>query len=256
MANVLTVGFERDQSEIFRLLLFLHRSHETDHASNAREALDAARRRPPDVIVIDPRLPDERGSALCESLKSHRNTCQIPVVIIMAWGDFDSPEQYTRSGSNARVYAPYSPDEFLAAVDEALSWAQSLPARRGAGQIVFDTRDEDGWLQQTNDMNVDVLTLTTLPEGEAVELKRVVLEAGDTLRAWGRENRCGRAASLCWKVERERIHLEVSRDGLRERSPDDPLTRFLDALFWRCGFVPPAGSPTGEPVVLEKVVPV
>jgi DNA-binding response OmpR family regulator len=255
MGNVLIVGSERDTGELLRLRL-LQRSHETDHASNAHEALATVRRHPPDLILIDPMLPDLDGFSLCASLKSHRDTCQIPIVIITDWHNFDLWERSVRSGSTASVYPPYNPDQFFTAVDQALSWAQSRSARCGAGQIVFDTQDEDDWLRQTNDMNVDVLTLTTLPEGEAGELKRVVLEAGDTLRAWGHENRCERVATLCWKVERERIHLEVIRDGLREGSPNDPLTTCLDALVEGCGFVLSAGSQTGEPIVLEKVIQV
>lgn len=253
MANVLTVGYDQDNSDMIRNLLQF-RAHETHPVANYEEAMATLGRYRADLIIINPMLSGTDGFTLCESLKSRRDACQIPVVILTSQNDNTYREQSVRSGSNAHVTMPYTPDQLFLAVDQALTWAQSRPARRGAGQIVFDTHDEHGWLRQTNDMNVDVLTVTTLPEGEAGELKRVVLEAGDTLRAWGHENRRGRVASLCWEVERERVCLEVSRDELREGTPDDPLTRFLDALVGRCGFVPPAGSQAGEPVVLEKVV--
>jgi hypothetical protein len=47
------------------------------------------------------------------------------------------------------------------------------------GQIVFETGYEEGRLRQTNDLNVEILARTSLPEDDARGLKQIILEMGD-----------------------------------------------------------------------------
>jgi CheY-like chemotaxis protein len=253
MANVLIVGYDTGNSELIRRLL-LFRAHETDSVSNSEEAMATLRRYRPDVITINPMLAGPPGLALCERLKSQRATCLIPVVILTSLNDTKTWQQSLRSGSNAHVTMPYTPQELFTAVDQALSWPQLHSARCGAGQIIFDTRNEDERLHQTNDLTVDILTLTSLPEDEVGELKQVVLEMGDRLREWGYKKWRERVESLHWKVERDRINLEIRQDGFPDDCPDDPLSVSLDALVRQCGFVESPGSRTEGPVVLDRII--
>ena len=253
MPNFLIVEYGAEHTDIVKRLLSL-RGYESQAASSCEEALAKLRRQRPDVITINPMLPDRTGFDLCKCLKSERVMCLIPVIVITSLSEQQFREQGFRFGSNAHLTMPYSVDQFFEAVEEALRCPKDHAARCGVGEIVIDTRHEDSRLRQTNDLIVDVLTLTSLPEDEAGELKQIVLEMGDRLRDWGCQRQCERVASLHWKVERDRINLAICRDGLPAGSPDDPLSMSLDALVERCRFIELPGGRTGERVVLDRII--
>jgi len=51
---------------------------------NGREALDAVRQEPPDVILLDWMMPELDGPETCRQLKSDPTTASIPVVFLTA----------------------------------------------------------------------------------------------------------------------------------------------------------------------------
>ncbi len=51
-------------------------------AMTAQEAMDLAVRQVPDLIVIDPQLPDMDGLELCQQLRTHPVTARVPVIIV------------------------------------------------------------------------------------------------------------------------------------------------------------------------------
>ncbi len=253
MPNFLIVEYGAEHTAILKRLLAL-RGYESETASSCEEALAKLRRERPDVITINPMLPDRSGFDLCECLKSERVMCLIPVIVITSVHEQAVRNQGFRSGSNAHLTMPYSVDQFFEAVEEALRCPKDHAARFGVGEIVIDTRHEDSRLRQTNDLIVDVLTLTSLPEDEAGELKQIVLEMGDKLRDWGSQRQCELVASIQSKVERDRINLAICRDGLPAGSLDDPLSMSLDTLVERCRFIELPESRSGGRVVLDRIV--
>ncbi len=253
MPNFLIVEYGAEHTDIVKRLLSL-RGYESEAASSCEEALAKLGRQRPDVITINPMLPDRAGFDLCECLKSERVTCLIPIIVITSLHEAVIRNQGLRSGSNSHLTMPYSVDQFFEAVEEALRFPNDHAARCGVGEIVIDTRHEDSRLRHTNDLIVDVLTLTSLPEEEVGELKQIVLEMGDRLRDWGCQRQCELVASIQSKVERDRITLAISRDGLPAGSSDDPLSISLDALVERCRFIELPGSRSGGRVVLDRII--
>lgn len=63
---------------------------EVTMAASAEEALEAARRDPPDLVLLDVRLPGQDGFTVCKALKSDPQTRHIPVVLVTALGDRES----------------------------------------------------------------------------------------------------------------------------------------------------------------------
>lgn len=51
---------------------------------NGREALDAVRQEPPDVILLDWMMPELDGPETCRQLKSDPSTAAIPVIFLTA----------------------------------------------------------------------------------------------------------------------------------------------------------------------------
>jgi two-component system cell cycle response regulator len=79
-------------------------------------ALTAARQDPPDLVLLDLRLPDIDGVAVCAELKAYPRTAQVPVIFISA---FDEPEAKVTAfaaGGVDYVVKPINADEVLARV--------------------------------------------------------------------------------------------------------------------------------------------
>jgi len=53
-------------------------------ASSGREAIEAARRELPDVIVLDLMMPEMNGFEVVAALNEHPDTARIPIVIVTA----------------------------------------------------------------------------------------------------------------------------------------------------------------------------
>jgi two-component system cell cycle response regulator DivK len=53
-------------------------------AENAADGIAIARREKPDIIIMDVRLPDMRGTEAAKILRQDKETCGIPIVFVTA----------------------------------------------------------------------------------------------------------------------------------------------------------------------------
>jgi two-component system, cell cycle response regulator DivK len=53
-------------------------------AENAADGIAIARREKPDIIIMDVRLPDMRGTEAAKILRQDKETCDIPIVFVTA----------------------------------------------------------------------------------------------------------------------------------------------------------------------------
>ncbi len=53
-------------------------------AENAADGIAMARKEKPDIIIMDVRLPDMRGTEAAQILRQDKETCDIPVVFVTA----------------------------------------------------------------------------------------------------------------------------------------------------------------------------
>jgi response regulator RpfG family c-di-GMP phosphodiesterase len=98
-----------------------------DEASSAAEAETRLRRRRPDVIVLDLRMPGTGGIDFCRALKADERTAGIHVVALTG-ADQDDVRAVQRAGAAAVVRKPFSPLELLAVV-ERFSGRTPVPIR-------------------------------------------------------------------------------------------------------------------------------
>lgn len=95
-------------------------------AANGREAVKAARRIRPDVILLDLKLGDENGFTVAAKIRKDPATARIPV--IMMSGHFNGLNNWslpTRSAGNMYLTKPFSQK------DVVLSIQTTLAAREG-----------------------------------------------------------------------------------------------------------------------------
>jgi len=90
----------------------------TSRAASAREALEEARKEPPDLVLLDVWLPDRDGLDVLKDLKSLHP--QLPVIIISGHGTIETAVKATKMGAFDFVEKPLSLDRILISIENAL----------------------------------------------------------------------------------------------------------------------------------------
>jgi PAS domain S-box-containing protein len=90
--------------------------YEVQCAPSGHTALTFAREEPPELILLDIRLPDVDGFELCQRLKSDAGTCGIPVIFLGAVEDVQDIVKGFVAGGVDYVTKPFHAEEVLARV--------------------------------------------------------------------------------------------------------------------------------------------
>jgi len=95
---------------------------EVFRAFGGREAIEIARRELPDLIVLDPMMPDVNGFDVVEALNTKPATAEIPVVVVTA-SAITSEERSRLNGFVATVMgkAGFDGDLFITEVRRAMA---------------------------------------------------------------------------------------------------------------------------------------
>ena len=87
-------------------------------ASDGEEGLASFRHEPPNVVVLDLKLPGLSGKELCRSFKTEMPS--VPIVVLSANADVDDKVVLLELGADDYVTKPFSPKELLARVRRAM----------------------------------------------------------------------------------------------------------------------------------------
>src|SRR5580700_3305256 len=87
-------------------------------ASDGVEGLESFRHEPPNVVVLDLKLPGLSGKELCRSFKTEMPS--VPIVVLSANADVDDKVVLLELGADDYVTKPFSPKELLARVRRAM----------------------------------------------------------------------------------------------------------------------------------------
>ncbi|HEX3823950.1 MAG TPA: response regulator [Mycobacteriales bacterium] len=112
MTTILVVD---DEPQILRALRvnLAARSYDVVTASTGRQALDAAARRHPDLVVLDLGLPDMDG---VEVVRGLRGWTTVPIIILSGRSESRAKVQALDAGADDYVTKPFNVDELLARV--------------------------------------------------------------------------------------------------------------------------------------------
>jgi CheY-like chemotaxis protein len=116
MGRVLVVDDEPDVLLLCRLNL-QQRGHELFEASEGPSALELARERRPDVIVLDLMLPGMNGFEVLETLQRDDTTARIPVLVLTAKSLRADRERSHGLGAAAFLTKPFLPDDLCELVE-------------------------------------------------------------------------------------------------------------------------------------------
>lgn len=134
MALVLIVDDERD---LVSLLDFNLREagFETAAAATGEQALAQARRRVPDLVLLDLMLPDLSGTEVCRQLKGDPRTRQVPVIMLTAKGEEVDRVVGLELGADDYVVKPFSMRELVLRVKAVLRRAPRVGPERPPASV-------------------------------------------------------------------------------------------------------------------------
>ena len=122
MSRVLVVDDEPDVLLLCRLNL-QQRGHQLLEASTGSAALELARERHPDVIVLDLMLPGMTGYEVLETLKGDEQTSDIPVLVLTAKSLRADRERSHGLGASGFLTKPFLPSELCELVESLVPTA-------------------------------------------------------------------------------------------------------------------------------------
>jgi len=204
------------------------RGYEVRCAISGELALAAASAEPPDVILLDVRMPHLDGCAVCDCLKSAAATCEIPVLFLSAFDDAAEKVRAFQCGAVDYITKPLQIEEVLVRIEHQLALQA---ARRDLRQLNADLerrvrdraaelaatyreldRSEDRFRQAILNAPYPIAILTE--DGEILQVNRVWCE----LSGYAPE-------------ELPTLAVWVERAYERERQP--PIDAMLEHLFAR-----------------------
>lgn len=124
-ARILAVDDEPDLTALLHYHL-TKAGHEVAIAATGWEAIESAKQRRPDLILLDLMLSDLDGFGVCELLRNDPDTAAIPVIILSAWSSADSRQLGAEMGTLDYLTKPFSPVELVHRVNRLV--AARLPA--------------------------------------------------------------------------------------------------------------------------------
>ena len=121
--RILVVDDEDDVREYLKAALE-DAGFEVDTASDGLEALESAKRNPPDLISLDLVMPRHSGAKCYHDLQKDKLLCRIPVLIVTGHARDDLGRadfhEMTMSGPGVYLEKPVRPDSYVSAVRSLL----------------------------------------------------------------------------------------------------------------------------------------
>jgi PAS domain S-box-containing protein len=139
-AYILVVDDNADMRDYLARLLRRHWSVET--ASDGLEALEAVRRRRPDLVLCDVMMPRLDGFGLLRELRSDPATSTVPVVMLSARAGEEARIEGLEAGADDYLVKPFSARELIARVNTQLRFAEAVRERADLHARELRAREE------------------------------------------------------------------------------------------------------------------
>jgi PleD family two-component response regulator len=118
--NILLVD---DTPNNLRLLsaMLTEQGYEVRRVVNGQMALKTAQANPPDLVLLDIKMPDMNGYEVCQRLKADVDTRDIPVIFISALDEVLDKMKAFAVGGVDYISKPFSEEEVFARVENILT---------------------------------------------------------------------------------------------------------------------------------------
>ncbi len=122
MARILVVDDDSQLRKSFTKLLEVEQ-HTVFTASSGEAALAQVEKDPPELVILDVRLPGMDGLKTFEAI--HERESKLPVIIMTAYGTTETAIKATRMGAFDYILKPFKIPEVLKLIDEAIEAGRS-----------------------------------------------------------------------------------------------------------------------------------
>ncbi len=230
--QVLVVDDEENIQELIRLGL-RYEGFQVESASNGPDAISAAQRLSPDLIILDLMLPGMDGLEVCRRLRANPTTQDIPILMLTAKDEVHDRVTGLDTGADDYLTKPFDFEELVARVKAILRRQQRAQRAEQGGE-------SPNQILQFADLQLNMATREVTRGGRLIELTateynllhlfmshpRQVLDRQTILnRVWG------------YDFLGETNIIEVYVRYLREKIEDSPSTPRLIQTVRGVGYV-------------------
>ena len=175
MNTVLLVDDNQQNLYLLQVLLSAN-GFQVEEASNGAEALERARRAPPDMIISDILMPVMDGFALCRAWKEDERLKNIPFVFYTATYTDPKDEDFALSlGADRFLIKPLEPDKFLALILETMKNVESgqpVAPRRSVAEAEYYKEYNAALIRKLEDKMLQLEETNRILEGDIAERQR------------------------------------------------------------------------------------
>jgi sigma-B regulation protein RsbU (phosphoserine phosphatase) len=97
------------------------RGHRVRTVTSGARAIDSALAKPPDLILLDIRMPEMDGFEVCRRLKANERTQAVPIIFISALNEIEDKMLAFQSGGVDYITKPFQVEEVLARTNTHLA---------------------------------------------------------------------------------------------------------------------------------------
>lgn len=123
LASILIVDDQLDNLRVLSKLLS-HQGYDVRAARSGKIALETTKLDPPDLILLDIKLPDMSGYEVCRQLQAIQEIQDIPVIFISALEETLDKVQAFQTGGSDYITKPFELDEVMARIRNQLTIQQ------------------------------------------------------------------------------------------------------------------------------------
>lgn len=154
--SVLVAEDSRTQAEQLKDLLET-RGYAVVVASDGKQALEAARRGKPTLVITDIVMPGMDGYALCSALKSDPALKDVPVIMLTALSSMQEIAKSLECGADNFIRKPYEPVNLLSRIDYILSNRALRSERRTRMGLEIDLGGKKHLITSEREQILDLL---------------------------------------------------------------------------------------------------
>ncbi len=144
--NILIVD---DRAENLRFLTEILRKegYKVRSVTNGKMALRTVQNLPPDVILLDIKMPEMNGYQVCEALKADEATADIPVIFLSALDEVIDKVKAFQMGGSDYITKPFQNEEVLARIHTHLTaqkqkmlLRQQIERHQQTAEVLYQSR--------------------------------------------------------------------------------------------------------------------
>ena len=122
-ANILVVDDTPANLQVLAAML-KERGYTVRPVTSGKQALRAAEAEPPDLVLLDIKMPEMNGYEVCAALKANPRLAEIPILFVSALDETENKTRAFRAGGVDYITKPFQFEEVEARVRTHLSIAR------------------------------------------------------------------------------------------------------------------------------------